>query len=610
MKYLLVLMATLLVPVPGFCDNLVTLCDTTDQSGSGRNLEQAVALGGTISFACAPDTTLRFSRPIVVASPTIIDGAGKIILSGQSRTSLFLVRPSIILTLQDVVIEDAVLSDLAPFGLRFYGSVIRGGGAVTLDHVRIRRSSTPIAVHELIASNSIFEGNTGPVIFSNKVTLSRSQLYSTVGPPLVSQGFPGFSLHATNPQDVFTADNARITDSTFLGNGPILWRGNLEIERSFFTSNHSDGRGASRAGALLVGGNITIAETSFSKNTGVRGGAIGFFEGELSLRRARFEDNEATEEGGALYFEDNPDLASAGPARNAQVAVSYSKFQRNKAPLGGAISLGKTDGTRPAGILNLRTSVLAQNTSVTDGGAVYGGVGNVNLFRAVLTANSAANGGAVAMSVSSDGALNITNSLVVNNTSGTGGAIEAWKLRVTNTTIAANNGIGLAFQRASLTDIRAARGSATFENSIVANNSGPNCARSPIVARNVTLIDGGNNLQFPGASCGETIVSSDPRIDSYFVPHPESVARNAGNQSICDGQFVKNRDVYNEVRPQGLRCTIGAVEGTVERQAKRRLSRAQIDPEQSPGLHALQTYINKWRKSVTSTPSPTHPIHP
>jgi hypothetical protein len=52
---------------------------------------------------------------------------------------------------------------------------------------------------------------------------------------------------------------------------------------------------------------------------------------------------------------------------------------------------------------------------------------------------------------------------------------------------------------------------------------------------------------------------------------------------------VGGRDIYDEVRPQSRQCTIGAVEGTVERQALRALLRT--DQPLDPALQALKNLL-------------------
>ena len=96
-------------------------------------------------------------------------------------------------------------------------------------------------------------------------------------------------------------------------------------------------------------------------------------------------------------------------------------------------------------------------------------------------------------------------------------------------------------------------------NTIIDNSPGitvPNCAG--------TITDGGNNLQFPGNSCGATITTNDPQLgplaDNGGITQTkaigfESPAFNAGNNATC--LAIDQRGVS---RPQDIICDIGSYE--------------------------------------------------
>jgi hypothetical protein len=136
-------------------------------------------------------------------------------------------------------------------------------------------------------------------------------------------------------------------------------------------------------------------------------------------------------------------------------------------------------------------------------------------------------------------------------------------LLLVNSTVAANRGTALTWQDAGV------RSEVRFKNSIISGNRSGNCAAAPA---NVQVLDGGNNLQTQDTSCGTTIPVDDPKLEAiYFTPHPLSPARRAGDNAVCLAAPVSARDVYGERRPQADACTIGAVEGTVNRYAVKRL---------------------------------------
>ena len=99
-------------------------------------------------------------------------------------------------------------------------------------------------------------------------------------------------------------------------------------------------------------------------------------------------------------------------------------------------------------------------------------------------------------------------------------------------------------------------------NNIIHNDPGvtvPNCG-----GPEEQIIDGGNNLQFPGTSCGATIPTADamlgPLADNGGITQTkaiteESPAFNEGNNATCEAT-----DQRGVPRPQALICDIGAYE--------------------------------------------------
>lgn len=96
-------------------------------------------------------------------------------------------------------------------------------------------------------------------------------------------------------------------------------------------------------------------------------------------------------------------------------------------------------------------------------------------------------------------------------------------------------------------------------NTIVDNDPGvvvPNCSGS--------INDDGNNLQFPGSSCGGTIATADPMLgpldDNGGITQTKAISEdspafNEGNNATCEAT-----DQRGVVRPQEIICDIGAYE--------------------------------------------------
>ena len=147
-------------------------------------------------------------------------------------------------------------------------------------------------------------------------------------------------------------------------------------------------------------------------------------------------------------------------------------------------------------------------------------------------------------------ALTITNSTLVNNTSGaSSGAIVTSKIDTTVVTGTVTT---------------------TLQNTIIASNTGGNCFAS----NGVTFAPGLNNLEYTGssgsASCGSgsTLVTTNPVMTLTPANNggptltilPTGPAHDGGDNSTCAAPPVSNFDQRGASRPIGAACDVGAVE--------------------------------------------------
>jgi hypothetical protein len=198
--------------------------------------------------------------------------------------------------------------------------------------------------------------------------------------------------------------------------------------------------------------------------------------------------------------------------------------------------------------------------------------------------------------------MTVVNSTFINNLArNQGGAIwiggNNTNVTLGNTTIANNSAVSANGVNGLGGGIMMAGGTLSVDNSTVANNQagfmgggiyggGANVMlRNTIVASNTAgnpwamnlqcskvLIDGGNNLQYPGNNptdptrpeCTTSIQVSDPRLDAVrdnggstwtIALLPGSPAINHGNSATC-----LPTDQRGILRPQGAACDIGAFE--------------------------------------------------
>lgn len=533
---LLLLAASVLCPGAASAAGIVTACATDSQQGAGLNLQQAVAAGGTIGFDCA-GRVIRVTRTLHITRVTDIDGEGRASLAADPGVPMFAADPAATLvTLRNIELTGA--------------QSVTFGGIFDGDAVKLELSS--VNVHNAGQSTSVVAGfANGFVIRAANLDVDDSHFTSNAGTVLMA---PVMSIHgsefSSNPGQPFMPhqidDGGRllVESSSFSHNGVSVWRaGDMTIRGCDFSANHSSPAGF--GGAFTFRGKATIEKTNFRNNSAGNGGAIWFASGELNLRRVTFQGNSATGEGGAIGVAQN--------GSDAALTIRYAHFRQNKAQRGGAISImGSTERGRSLSGIAVN---FARNTAAGNGGAINADNSVVDLTRAQFVENTAGGSGGALM-VDAFAEATLANVLAVRNTASSGSVYSGNRLQLINATLADNKGPAIAL-------IPQRDAQATLTNTVISNNSGGNCNIA-----DGRINDRGHNMQFPNADCGSSIVSADPGLDSMYVPVPNSPLRFAGDTAVCLAAPVSGKDIFNATRPQaGDRCTIGAVEKTIEPQA-------------------------------------------
>jgi hypothetical protein len=149
------------------------------------------------------------------------------------------------------------------------------------------------------------------------------------------------------------------------------------------------------------------------------------------------------------------------------------------------------------------------------------------------------------------------NALIVKNRAAAGAAFFGANTTFINTTFADNVGAGI---QADVGRTRLGVG-VTLKNTLLSKNSAAHCS-----AGTANIQDNGNNLEFPTRSCTQASINADPWLDTLYIPVPGSAAMNNGDNNTCMTDPISARDVYGKRRPQGISCTIGAVEGDLEKE--------------------------------------------
>ena len=293
-------------------------------------LRSALSGGGTIAFSCGPSpVTIPIGAELVVSSPTVLDGGGRITLDGQNRTRI--IRNNSRLTLKKLTLTRGNMDVV-------WSGSPNGGGAVNTTYG-----------NRLYVVDSTFTGNRtstqgfGGAIFqagAGSLTVVRSRFENNVG----GGGGAIYNILA----------GLHVVDSAFIRNqGSSGWHGGGGIMTDGASAN--SGNGGS-------GGDILVCGTTFEANQALAtgGGAYLYAYGRdaVTVTHSTFTANSVTPNsggvsmGGGLRFGVSPAL------------VSESAFRNNTARMGGAIA---TEGRAQT---QVKHSTFQCNSSDVEGGKV------------------------------------------------------------------------------------------------------------------------------------------------------------------------------------------------------------------------------------------------
>jgi predicted outer membrane repeat protein len=370
------------------------------------------------------DVAGYFNNGVVISSPTTIVGNGSTI-SGNNAKRIFYVTDS--LTLSDAVLTNGSAqmggaiymvydSELSVMTTTFVNNTAEFGGAIYTNGVRV---NIEIADSQFI-NNTVTDVGGAIVVTGDddnvtiygttfKFNKAEGSMYGSEAGAIFVQDINSlkveYSEFVSNSADAAGAISINsygdpafetvITNTNFInntandGSGGAIWSNIiLTIENSKFENNT-----ATTAGALYVKGTTTVKETEFISNEATgNGGAIFFHGGNNTLTisdNTNFTDNKAGKTGGAIListgnatitanFNENTAVNSGGAihARDGSVIeIIGSEFTLNKvtgsadAPSGGAVYIGDAKA-------NITDSTFTDNEGTTSAGAVYIGADN------------------------------------------------------------------------------------------------------------------------------------------------------------------------------------------------------------------------------------------
>jgi len=327
------------------------------------------------------------------------------------------------------------------------------------------------------------------------------------------------SVSNPTPKDL-TLDSLRFINGNYSYGGAIKFKGfHLNVSNSIFSNNTSTNGGAIASsesygvvrinncsfslnsainglgGSLYSGGEVIVIDSDFSNSEAKKGGAI-FSARKMSIENCTFNDNTATEEGGAVS------LSSNTSTYYSPFLVTNSTFDNNSADFGGAIY---TYFYNTEVDLIIDQSTFDNNHSVWSGGAIlassYWYKSSIDINNSQITNNTSDNAGAGihCQTVYKNATIIADSCLVDSNVAdGIGGGIsiltstdvstpaDTAYLHITNSTItnnSASKGGGLSCQ---------GTGGASGSSVLEVDNS--------VISGNTATIDGGGIYNFASAN--------------------------------------------------------------------------------------------------------------
>ena len=340
--------------------------------------------GGTLSFNCGPAPHLILvTAQRSLTGPIVIDGGGRITLSGGLATRIFWVQDHADVELRDIVLTHGNSSAGQGGAVIVTGAGLPGETLLTLNRSAIRDSTTSFWGGGIAASNA-------------EVQL----LYSSVTGNEANGGGGGVNLNV----GVLVLFEAEIADNRSGGNGGGIefWTGELYMDRSVVDRNTAENSGTPPSGGGMSIRDLSVASIQGSRFAGnwsrSSGGGLHVWGAtELFLLQSSFSSN--------MVFEDvGGGLAILAPAL---VQARNLTVEGNRAGAGGGIEV--------TGALNLANATISNNLSVAEGGGALRNSGAVSLYHVTVAGNVAANSGGGIHQFASGG-IELVNVLFSDNT--------------------------------------------------------------------------------------------------------------------------------------------------------------------------------------------------
>lgn len=379
----------------------------------------------------------------------------------------------------------------------------------------------------------------------------------------------------------FENNGIRESDNTTLtqyGSAIYSYQGALNVYGGSYIGNASK----VYAGAIHARtGSTSIFDATFTSNSSKDAGALyneGFSNGVLNVYKSDFQNNVATNSGGAIYtmagttniyggtFKGNNATSGGAVYNNGASTIIGSKFQSNVASSGGAIYNNAGSMTISGGTFS-GNNITSSNT-YTGGGAIYNS-GTTNIYKSTFENNTASDsatfggGGAIY----SAGPINIYNSTFTNNGLNSEGNVLTTLGGAINLVLASTDKIyGSTFTGNKVTilggAINVASSALDINNSIFSNNSvisgfggGGAIGRTGTATLNINdSIFSNNSSVFVGGAFANLGGGGCVNISN-------SIFNN--NDSVSNGGAIYNTNYLNLIADGGITSFTGNKQGAV-----------------------------------------------
>ncbi|MEM8639982.1 MAG: CHAT domain-containing protein [Cyanobacteria bacterium P01_G01_bin.54] len=452
-----------------------TVTDFTDGGGVNtlRSLVGTAASGDTVIFA-APSTVTLTMGDIFVNTNLTIDGNGGIV-DGNNSSRIFNI-PAAMAT--NVTIQNMTIRN---------GTTASDGGGV------YSRDSNLTLINATVSGNSASNDGGGVFNYDGTITINNSVVFGN------SSGDDGGGVQTYNGNITISNSVVSGNSSGDDGGGVQSYNGNITINNSMISSNSSgdDGGGVEsdfssvflfdstvsgnsslNGGGGVDGNSVTLNNSTVSSNStaGVGGGIYSFLG--VNLTNSTVANNIANTQGGGLFANSLVTTINSTVSGNSAGNNGGGIYTMGAVTTSGATIFGNTSGTQGGGVWSggnttITNTTIANNAAVTNGGGIYTNGANItlNLTNSVIQNNStsAGNDGGVAGFVGTSGVVTLDSSIIVDNSASnsTGGLFSQGNLILRNSSIYRNTGGnqagGIALSPNTV---------ASLTNSTVSSNSG------------------------------------------------------------------------------------------------------------------------------------------